>query len=66
MFSSNFKDKIKQKINLLELIKEYTDLKPAGDNIWQGRCPHPDHDDTTPSFRVWKNNDNTWSWACMG
>lgn len=28
-------------------------------------CPHPDHDDEHPSFRIWHNPDNTWSWCCM-
>lgn len=34
-------------------------------NYFTGRCPHPDHDDEHPSFRIWHNPDNTWSWCCM-
>lgn len=34
-------------------------------NYFTGRCPHPDHEDEHPSFRIWHNPDNTWSWCCM-
>ena len=29
-------------------------------------CPHPDHEDSTPSFRVRHNEDGGWSWWCGG
>lgn len=71
MFSQNFIAKVKDATNLLDLVKEHVEVKPAGVNKWQSRCTHPDHNDSTPSFRVWKNKDKStgkysWSWACMG
>lgn len=35
-------------------------------NYYTARCPHPDHNDRHPSFRIWHNQDGTWSFACMG
>lgn len=34
-------------------------------NYYTACCPHPDHDDEHPSFRVWHNTDDTWSFCCM-
>lgn len=39
-------------------------LEPHG-SYYTACCPHPDHDDEHPSFRVWHNKDGTWSFACM-
>lgn len=61
-----FKEKLKKEINLLELVQKYTKVESAGYNVWQAKCPHKDHEDSTPSFRIWKNKDGCWSWACMG
>lgn len=66
MFSEAFIAKIKTAINLKDLVEEYTELHPAGYNMWQGRCPHPDHNDSDPSFTVYFNKDQTWSWCCYG
>ena len=66
MFSEAFIAKVKAAINLKDLAEEYTELHPAGFNMWQGRCPHPDHDDSKPSFTVYFNKDKTWSWCCYG
>lgn len=63
IFSRKLLDEIKQK-PLLELIGKYTKLTRSG-SCWIGRCPHPDHKDTNPSFRVWCIN-GFWSWNCMG
>lgn len=58
---------IKASINLLELVKEYCEVKPVGTNVWAAHCPHPDHNDRTASFRIWYNETTkNWSWACMG
>lgn len=63
----DFKQKVKDSINLLELVKEYCEVKPVGNNIWSAHCPHPDHNDKTASFRIWYNKDTkSWFWACMG
>lgn len=73
MFPQEFIDKIKDDISLIKLVEEYTDLKKIGPYTYQGHCPHPDHKDSTPSFRVflkgYKSGDkvnNFDSWACMG
>lgn len=73
MFSQDFLNEVKDKIDMVELVSEYTPLHKAGALIYQGRCPHPDHEDSTPSFRVFKkgyrngNKVNKYdSWACMG
>lgn len=72
-FPQEFVDKVKEVVDLEKLVREYTDLKPAGIKILMGHCPHPNHHDSTPSFRVYKkgyksgNNINQYdSWACMG
>ena len=57
---------MKASVNLKELAEEYTTLTPAGRNVWSGHCPHPDHNDRTPSFRVFKNNNGSWSFRCFG
>lgn len=64
---SDLSQQIKASINLLELIKEYCEVKPIGTNVWAAHCPHPDHNDRTASFRIWYNKTTkNWSWACMG
>ena len=63
---TELKDKVKASVNLKELVEEYTVLTPAGNNVWSGHCPHPDHNDRTPSFRVYKNSNGTWSFRCFG
>lgn len=59
-FSKEFINKLKDKINLKELVEEYTVLIHGGKNYWYGRCPHPDHNDSSPSFYI-KNN----RWHCF-
>lgn len=65
MFTQDFINKIKQRVNLIELASEYTMLEKAGSNLYQGRCPNPSHKDSSPSFRVWTDG-KYHSWACMG
>lgn len=73
MFPQNFINEVKEKINLVELVSEYTTLNKVGDYIYQGRCPNPNHNDSSPSFCVFKKGYrngkkiNTYdTWACMG
>lgn len=63
MFSKAFIDKVKKATDMVALARRYTELTKAGSNVYAGKCPHPDHDDSTPSFRVWADSQ---SWACMG
>ena len=67
MFNQSTLEKIKLATNLKNLAEEYgAKLTSAGNNLWQGRCPHPEHNDSTPSFRLWFNKNQTWTWCCMG
>ncbi len=64
MFDRAFIDKLKASISMKDLASLYIkDLSRASGNIWSGSCPHPDHNDSLPSFRVWEH---TNTWACMG
>lgn len=63
MLSQTFIDEVKNATNMLKLAQRYTELKPVGNGIWQGICPHPKHKDDTPSFTVWEKSQ---SWACLG
>lgn len=50
-FDKEFINNLKDKINLKELVEEYTPLI-KGNTYWRGSCPHPNHEDKTPSFFV--------------
>lgn len=63
MLSKHFIDEVKSSVDMVELASQYAELKKTGDGIWQAPCPHPDHEDDTPSFTVWEKSQ---SWACMG
>lgn len=62
MYPQSFIDEIKDRVDLVKLISEYTDLKKEGPKLYIGRCPNPAHKDKNPSFRVWPQKK---SWACM-
>ncbi|PIT86236.1 MAG: DNA primase, partial [Candidatus Magasanikbacteria bacterium CG10_big_fil_rev_8_21_14_0_10_43_6] len=51
---------IKEKIDIVDFIGEYIQLKPAGINH-KGLCPF--HGEKTPSFMV---NRDRQSWHCFG
>ena len=63
VYEREFIDTVKNATNMLELANEYTDMKKASSNTWQGQCPHPKHNDSTPSFTVFVD---TNTWACFG
>lgn len=62
-YQRDFIDKVKESTDLVELASEYTELKKAGRYIWTGKCPNPNHDDSTASFTI---NSKTNSWCCFG
>lgn len=65
-YSKEFIEAVKNNTNLLDLISEYaSDIRKVSSTVWSCRCPHPEHNDSTASFRIWFEN-NRWSWACMG
>lgn len=61
-FTKEFIEELKDSIDIVSHISRYTNLKRSG-NVYIGNCPHPNHQDSTPSFRVWGDSQ---SWACMG
>ncbi|MGQ9730975.1 MAG: DNA primase [Candidatus Zipacnadales bacterium] len=54
------KEEIRERIDLVDLISQYVELKPSGRN-WKGLCPF--HQEKTPSFNV---NRETKLWRCFG
>lgn len=66
MFTKEYLDKLKAAADLREIAGEYTKVAPSGHNLWQARCPHPDHEDSTPSFRIYRTKGEGWTWCCMG
>lgn len=63
ILQKEFIQQVKQKTDIVKLVSKYTVLEKAGDGIYSGRCPHPDHNDSTPSFRVFEKDQ---SWCCYG
>lgn len=65
MFPQTFIQQVKNSTDMLELVKLYTDNKinKVGDGVYNLKCPHPDHNDRTPSFTIWSKFN---SWACYG
>ncbi len=62
-FSREFLDRLKESVDLLDLISEYTELYKAGPYMYMGHCPHPNHNDSDASFRL---NTKTNTWCCYG
>lgn len=50
-FSQDFIQRVMEANNIVDIISQYTQLKPAGGGL-MGRCPFPDHVEKTPSFSV--------------
>ena len=53
-------EQIKDRLDVVELIQEYIQLKPAAAN-WKARCPF--HNEKTPSFMVSRDKQ---IWHCFG
>lgn len=50
-FPQEFIERVSEANNIVDLISQYTQLKPSGAGL-MGRCPFPDHREKTPSFSV--------------
>lgn len=50
-FNQEFVERVAEASNLVDIISQYTQLKPSGGGL-MGRCPFPDHPEKTPSFSV--------------
>lgn len=64
--TKEFIQRVKEAVDLLDLVSDDTDLKKTGFNTWMGQCPNPEHEDSTPSFMVSSNAVNEMSWCCFG
>ncbi|MFH0804690.1 MAG: DNA primase [Patescibacteria group bacterium] len=54
-------EEIKGKLDIVELVQEYVQIKPAGSNNFKGLCPF--HHEKTPSFTVSRDKQ---IWHCFG
>ncbi|HVF00068.1 MAG TPA: CHC2 zinc finger domain-containing protein [Rubrobacteraceae bacterium] len=52
MHTPSLFEKLRGEIHLTQLAAEYTELQCSG-RASVGRCPHPDHEDQSPSFYVY-------------
>jgi DNA primase len=52
MSETNIFEKLREQIDLAELAGQHTRLEPSGRAL-VGRCPHPGHEDSTPSFFIY-------------
>ncbi|MBX2987883.1 MAG: DNA primase [Bdellovibrionaceae bacterium] len=50
-FTDEFIRRVMEANNVVDIISQYTQLKPSGGGL-MGRCPFPDHQEKTPSFSV--------------
>lgn len=57
---SNEAARIKEKLGIIEFLRDYLDLRPAGKN-WKALCPF--HSERTPSFIV---SPERQTWHCFG
>ena len=62
-FSKEFIKKIRD-CGISQYASQFTKLEKRG-NIFIGRCPHPDHNDSDPSFRIFID-ENGENFSCMG
>jgi DNA primase len=45
---------VRETVPIEEVAQRYTKLEPLGGEAWfTGRCPHPDHEDRSPSFYIY-------------
>ena len=65
MLSPDFIAKIKA-CGVRRMAERYTELRAINDHQWVGRCPNPEHEDSTASFVVELNDDGLESWRCHG
>ena len=62
-FSQEWLKQLKDRVDLLDLVREYTEMHKAGSNLYVGHCPHPNHNDSDASFTV---DIKKQTWCCYG
>ena len=60
--AEHFRDEVKQNSDILQLVKQYTELKSSSGS-WVGLCPF--HEEKTPSFRVYPDNQTYHCYGCQ-
>ncbi len=61
-FSTDFKEQVRSRTNLVELIGESIALTARGSSDFVGLCPF--HDDNNPSFHVYPERQSYRCWVC--
>lgn len=59
---SDFKEKVRQTTDIVDVVSKFTQLKMSGKNL-KGLCPLPGHTEKTPSFNV---NRDMQAYYCFG
>jgi len=65
--SNNFKFRMKHsdiEPSIVTIASRYTQLVPDGQERYKGICPLPGHNDTTPSFTIYENNNRFVCYGC--
>lgn len=65
MDTKQLANEIKQRMDLVEYVSREVILQRSGKSL-RGRCPHPDHLDTNPSFVVGVNHHGDLVASCFG
>ena len=59
-FSEDFKNSLRERIDIVDFIGDYVELKRSG-RTYKGRCPF--HNDDTPSFTVYPDTGSSFRTA---
>ena len=62
-YPKEFIDQLNNSVNIYDLISQYVELKPAGNQLYTGICPLPDHKEKNESLSVFTHSN---SWYCFG
>ena len=61
---SDFKEKVRQTTDLVDMVSQFTQLKANGKNL-KGLCPLPGHTEKTPSFNVNRDMQVYYCFGCQ-
>ena len=62
-FDSDFIEKVRDANDIVDIIGQFTQLKPSGSNL-TGLCPFPDHREKSPSFSVSQSKQVYYCFGC--